>query len=377
MMNSTDNAESHHQTFMRLIENEYAFRPPRRGDIVEAVIVAIDANDILVDLGAKRDGIVPASDLRRVDRAYLDRLRVGQSIPIVVTHTEADQTGILVSLSSGLQQEDWLRAKEMLETGKTIACPVVAVNMGGIVVQFGRLQGFVPNSHLTWQPMRTSPSHLEETKAQLVGQTLTLAILDVDQRRRRLVLSKRAADHQRREGLLADIVPGQRRTGVVRNLVEFGAFVDLGGIDGLIHISELDWQHVKHPADVLQVGQEVHVEVLNVDLERERIGLSRKRALPDPWDETLQKIKPGDVVAGVVSNIVDLGLFVELGRGVEGLLRRSELPEWAREFDAPNRGATIHVRIVGIDEERRRISLQLDESAWLGGDPDQQAERAE
>ncbi len=346
---------------MDLLEGEYDYKSPRRGDVFQAVIMEIDDNDILVDLGTKRDGIVPASDLRRVDRNYLAQLQVGDSIPVVVIRPDSDEGGVLVSLSNGLQQEDWLRAQALLESREEIQCPVVGHNSGGILVEFGRLRGFVPNSHLTSLPSGMRSGNLDDTKEDLIGQVLTLVVLDVDPRRRRLVLSKRAADRRRRAELLAELQPGQRRTGIVRNIVDFGAFVDLGGIDGLIHISELDWQHVNHPRDVLQVGEEVEVEVLNVDPERERIGLSRKRALPDPWEETVGEVQQGDVIQGSITNEVDFGLFVDIGRGIEGLLHNSEIPAEVRETTDLSRGTKIDVRILDIDTDRRRISLQ-----WAG-----------
>jgi small subunit ribosomal protein S1 len=362
---------------MDLLEGQYDYKSPRRGDVFQAVIMEIDENDILVDLGTKRDGIVPSSDLRRVDRDYVARLQVGDSIPVVVIRPDSDEGGVLVSLSNGLQQEDWIRAQTLLESGEEIQCAVVGSNSGGILVEFGRLRGFVPNSHLTSLPSRLRAGNMADTKEELTGEVLTLVVLDVDPRRRRLVLSKRAADRRRRSELLTELQPGARRTGVVRNIVDFGAFVDLGGIDGLIHISELDWQHVNHPRDVLEVGQEVEVEVLNVDPERERIGLSRKRALPDPWDETIGEVHEGDVIQGTITNEVDFGLFVDVGRGIEGLLHNSEISPEAREAIDLSRGATIDVRILEIDAERRRISLQLAQSAPLRLDTDDEAEPTE
>lgn len=377
MSDETRSLGTQEQDFMDLLEGEYDYKSPRRGDVFQAVIMEIDDNDILVDLGTKRDGIVPASDLRRVDRDYLSQLSVGDTIPVVVIRPDSEEGGVLVSLSNGLQQEDWIRAQALLESREEIQCEVVGHNSGGILVEFGRLRGFVPNSHLTSLPSGLRAGNLDDTKQELIGEVLTLVVLDVDPRRRRLVLSKRAADRRRRAELLTELQPGQRRTGIVRNIVDFGAFVDLGGIDGLIHISELDWQHVNHPRDVLEIGQEVEVEVLNVDPERERIGLSRKRALPDPWDETMGEINQGDVVEGTITNEVDFGLFVDVGRGIEGLLHNSEIPAGARETMDLTRGAKIDVRILDIDADRRRISLQLANVPTNPWDLDEDAEPTE
>ncbi len=369
----TQRQETQEQSFADLLESEYDYKPPRRGDVFQAMIVEINDSDILVDLGTKTDGIVPSSDLRRVDKEYLDKLAVGQTIPVVVIRPNTAEGGVLVSLSNGLQQGDWIRAQELQESGEEVECPVTGTNSGGILVEFGQLRGFVPNSHLTSLPSRMRAGNLDDTKEELIGEVLSLVVLDVDPRRRRLVLSKRAADRRRRQDLLVELKPGERRTGVVRNLVDFGAFVDLGGIDGLVHISELDWQHVNHPRDVLEVGQEIEVEVLNVDTERDRIGLSRKRALPDPWDEMTEELSQGDVVEGTITNEVDFGLFVDIGKGVEGLLHNSEIPEYARQTMSLSRDAKIQVRILEIDAERRRISLQLVEdveAGWQAEDDD-------
>jgi small subunit ribosomal protein S1 len=196
-------------------------------------------------------------------------------------------------------------------------------------------------------------------KTKLVGQTLSFVVIEVNQRRRRLVLSERLADRQRRQQLLEELTEGDVRTGVVRNLVDFGAFVDLGGIDGLIHISELDWQHVDQPSEVLSVGDEVKVYVLNVDRERERIGLSRKRLLPDPWHRVIEELHEGDVVQGSVTGVVDFGAFVDIGDGVEGLVHVSEMPAGETTRLALETGTQVNVRVLGIDDWQRQIALRL------------------
>ena len=340
-----------------MIAGEYDYAQPRRGEIREAVILSIGDNDIVVDLGLKRDGIIGPRDLQQVDREYLRSLQVGDRIPVAVVRPWGDVEGITVSLSRGLQQNDWLRAETMLESGELIEAEVLDYNRGGVVVSFGRLNGFVPNSHLGALPSGTREGRDQDPKADLVGRTLTLAVIEVHQPRRRLVLSKRAADRRRRHELIADIHEGQVRRGVVRNLVDFGAFVDLGGIDGLIHISELDWQHVERAGDVLRVGEEVEVAVLSVDRERERIGLSRKRLLPDPWNTVTADLSEGQVVDGAVTSVVSFGAFVAVGEGVEGLVHTSEMGETDPATLQP--GDRVMVEVLQIDHAQRQIALRL------------------
>jgi small subunit ribosomal protein S1 len=334
----------------------------RRGKVLEATIVSIGEHDMIVDLGAKRDGIIPPRDLELVDdEAYVADLKVGDTIPVAVLKTWGNREGVVVSLNKGLQKRDWLRAQELVESEEIVEAEVVDVNRGGVLVQFGRLRGFVPNSHLSSIPRGLSRKQLREAKDDLVGQTLTLVVIEVNQRRRRLVMSERLAQSQKRKQVLEELVEGDVRTGVVRNLVDFGAFVDLGGIDGLIHISELDWAHVEHPRDVLNVGDEVEVYVLDVDREKERIGLSRKRLLPDPWEQVTAALHEGDVVAGTVTSIAPFGVFVDVGQGVEGLVHNSEIPGGDAARSNLEAGVPVEVRVLGIDNWEKQISLRLQE----------------
>jgi small subunit ribosomal protein S1 len=332
----------------------------RRGKVLKAKIVSIGEHDMVVDLRAKRDGIILPRDLELMDdEAYLAALKVGDTIPVVVLKPWGSREGVVVSLNLGLQKQDWLRAGEKLESEEVVDAEVVDVNRGGVLVQFGRLEGFVPNSHLVSLPRGLNRKQLRQAKSELVGQRLTLRVLEVDQRRRRLILSERLAQRQKRERLLEGLVEGDVRTGVVRNIVDFGVFVDLGGIDGLIHISELDWAHVEHPSEVLNVGDEVEVYVLDVDREEERIGLSRKRLLPDPWEQVAATLHEGDIVEGIVTSIAPFGVFVDVGHGVEGLVHNSEIPGGdAVQFNL-KAGMPVTVTVLSVDRWEKQISLRL------------------
>jgi small subunit ribosomal protein S1 len=314
---------------------------------------------VFVDLGAKRDGLVPYKDLALLNDEYRNGLHVGAKVPVYVLDTADSRDEIIVSLNKGLAQRDWLRAQELLESGECFEGTVQTANRGGLVVSFGRLRGFVPNSHLTSVPRSLRGDRLQRAKSDLLGKTLSLAMIEVNQADQKLVLSERVARRSQRKQLLEELTEGDVRTGTVRNLVSFGAFVDLGGVDGLVHISELEWRHVKHPGEVLSVGDSVEVYVLDVDRERERIGLSRKRLLPDPWTTVTGGLNPGDVVQGTVTGVVEFGAFVDLGQGVDGLVHISEMPDGAQAKASLAPGAPVQVRVLRIDPGRRRISLSL------------------
>ena len=353
-----DGTELKQDTFAEWIESSYAYTPARRGQVLKAVILAIEEDRVLVHLPqTKRDGIVPSQDLDLLDEAIRSDLNVGEDVP-VRTMRNSDRNGyVVVSINQGLKYQDWLRAEELLETREAIEAEVVDSNRGGVIVSFGRLRGFVPNSHLGLSSRPT-----REAKAAMVGRTLHLVVIEANQRRHRLVLSERKANRARRQQLLAEIEEGDVRTGVVRNLVDFGAFVDLGGVDGLIHISELDRHYVKHPSEVLSVGDEVEVLVLSVDRTRERFELSRKRLLSSPWDRVVAELEEGDVVKGTVTSVKPFGAFIEIAEGVEGLVWASDTPgDLDLAVSELEPGSPVTVRVLDIEEEQEKVALEIPE----------------
>jgi small subunit ribosomal protein S1 len=347
--------------------------------VYDATILMVGENEIMVDLGVKRDGVVPASDLSLLDEAFLDELEVGGHVPVCVLNLQGRQGEIVCSINQGLQRKDWLDAQELLDSGELVDVEVTDHNRGGVIVALGALRGFVPNSHLSSGGRRLRGNRLQRLKEDLVEQHLQVVIIEVNQQRRRLVLSQRMAEHQLRQQLLDELTEGETRVGTVCNLVDFGAFVDLGGIDGLIHISELDWAHVDHPRDVLSVGDEVQIFVLSVDRERGRIGLSRKRLLPDPWQQVTANLRVGDEVLGTVTSVVEFGAFVDVGDGVDGLVHNSRIPggEAVRVKLAPNLPVTV--RVLDINQWERQIALELVEVGEPAGSAsaDEEAEQVE
>jgi small subunit ribosomal protein S1 len=335
------------------------FAVPQPREVHTAAILAIEQDGVRVNLGARRDGLVPSSDLERLSEEERSGLQVGDSVPVYVVDNSDDQNEIVVSLVKGLVHRDWLRAHALVESQESCEGTVTAVNRGGVVVPFGRLRGFVPNSHLVSIPQGLRNRRLHQAKSALIGKTLTLAVIEADPRRQKLTLSERAADTRKRDRLFSELSEGDVRLGTVRSLVSFGAFVDLGGAEGLIHVSELDWQHVGHPREVLEVGDQVEVYVLRVEHDKGRIGLSRKRLLPDPWSSITEGLSHGDVVEGRVTQIVDFGAFVDLGDGVEGLVHVSEMSGGEEAKASLEPGTIVYVQILRIDSRRRRISLSL------------------
>ncbi|MGF1505765.1 MAG: S1 RNA-binding domain-containing protein [Anaerolineae bacterium] len=246
-----------------------------------------------------------------------------------------------------------------METQEVVDVRVVGFNKGGLLADFGRITGFIPQSHITRIPRGTTGEELIREKEALKGDYLSVVVIEVNRMRNRLVLSEREARSAVRRARIDELEEGQIVTGRVVGLVDYGAFVDIGGIDGLIHISNLDTRYVRHPSDFLDTGDEVTVRIDSIDVDRERINLNRKVLMPDPWDTVEEHYKPGDVVDGIVTNIVDFGVFVALPHGFEGLVHASEM-----ETYMPNEpleaGLPLRVRVLEIDQSQQRISLSLD-----------------
>lgn len=347
------------------LSDEYDFAPPSRGDIREGVILSLRRDQIILDIGGKQDALLSSRELDHLSEQEFAALHVGDHVNVYVLRADASVEQPIVSLRLAKEQEDWIRAQEMMDSGELAHSRVTGYNKGGLLCEFGGLQGFIPISQIADLVMSGGDRSQAEMLADYTGRELVLKVIEVNRRRRRLILSERAAmrewrSHQR-ERLLNEIAEGQVRTGVVSNLVDFGAFVDLGGMDGLVHISELSWGRVEHPREVLRIGQEIKVLVLNVDRDRQRIGLSLKRTQSDPWESVEKRYAAGQVVKGVVSHIVSFGAFVELEPGVEGLVHVSELADG--QVDNPNElvheNQELTLLVLGVDPQEHRISLSL------------------
>jgi small subunit ribosomal protein S1 len=354
------------ETIEGWLTDSYDYERPRRGQVREGVILRVERQGVIVDVGLKREGIVPHKDLERLGKTASSDLKPGQEVAAYILRPEDRDGNLVLSLFRARLAEDWDRAKAMLESGEVWRGKITGYNKGGLTVGFGRLDGFVPGSHL-WarEKRRLSSDQREELFKAYIGQELPLKVIEVDRGRRRLILSERLARQalrkRRREDLLGELLEGQVVQGTVSRLCDFGAFVDVGGADGLVHISELAWRRVSHPREVLQVGDEIDVYVLRLDHKRKRIGLSLKRTQPDPWSWVELTYEEGQLVSGVVTGVADFGAFAGLEIGVEGLIHVSELadppPEDPRTI--VKKGDELVLRILRIEPSRRRIALSL------------------
>jgi len=348
-----------------LWEEEYDYKRPRRGDIRQAIVLSIEPDQMVVDLRAKRDGIVPESDLKRLDEKELSEIHIGDEIPVYVLKSTDGDGNIIVSVNMALWHQDWQKAEELLRSGEIYEGKISSRNKGGLIVPFGRIKGFVPASQLVNMPRRLSHDQKMAKLAEFIGETLPLKVIEVNRRRRRLIFSERAARREwrerQKEQLMNKLCEGEIRRGVVTSLCHFGAFVDLGGADGLVHISELAWHRVRHPREVVKVGDEVDVYILHLDYERKRIGLSIKRLQPDPWTLVDEKYHVGELVRGTITNVVDFGAFARLEPGVEGLIHVSELANGniGHPSNVVKNGDLLTLRIISVDAMRRRIGLSL------------------
>ena len=351
--------------FAALLEASFAEKEPERGEIISGTVLAVDKQGLIVDIGLGRDGIVLRQDLERVD-ASIQFLK-GDEIDVMVIRSEDEDGNLVLSVSQARQSEDWRNAEKLMEDDEVWEGIVTEANRGGLIVPFGNLRGFVPASHVVGLSRGLSEDDRKNQMSNLVGQRVMLKVIEVNWKRRRLVFSQRDAQRERREArkevLLDKLAEGEIRKGVVSGLRDFGAFVDLGGADGLIHISELAWHRVKHPREVLNVGDEVTVYVLRLDEEGKRIGLSLKRLQKNPWDVIEEIYHVGQLVEGRVSRVAQFGAFVSLDPGIEALLHISQMAEPQPEHPSlvVHEGQRLLMRVISIEPDKQRLGLSLKE----------------
>ncbi len=350
----------------------YDYERPKRGQFLEGNILRIDDDAILVDIGLKRDAIVPIWDLNLLPKDLLASLSHGNKVLVCIMRTPVGDQDLLVSLNKGLEYKSWQQVETYLENGLTFEVEVIGENRGGLLGNFEGLRAFIPNSQVA-ELRRRDSQQARQLKNDMIGQKLLVKVIEVDRDRQRLILSALAAEYEKRKKRLEELEERQIILGKVSSTVKFGVFVDLGGIDGLVHISELDWQRVDRPSDLFKVGDEIQVQVIGIDVEQERVSLSRKALLPSPWQQLEQQFTPGDVIEGEVKNVLDFGAFVEISEGIEGLVHVSEIGYSATGApqDLVKAGERILVRILDIDPDRERISLSMrrvpieEQIAWM------------
>ena len=331
------------------------------GDMVNGTVVKIGHDEVLLDIGYKSEGVIPARELSiRKDADPSTIVSMGDEIEALVLTKEDKDGRLILSKKRAEYERAWNRIEEMFNAGQNVEGEVIEVVKGGLILDIG-LRGFLPASLVDLRRVKDLTAYM--------GTRIEARVIEMDRNRNNVVLSRRVVLEEGRKAERAEVLQklakGMRLKGVVSSIVDFGAFVDLGGIDGLVHISELSWSHVNHPSEVVKVGQEVEVEVLDVDMNRERISLGLKQTTEDPWRSLVKKYPVGAIVEGKVTKLVPFGVFVELGDGIEGLVHISEMAK--AHVDQPSQvtkaGETVHVKVMEIDLDRRRVSLSMKAAA--------------
>uniref|UniRef100_A0A7C1JUG9 30S ribosomal protein S1 n=1 Tax=Thermomicrobium roseum TaxID=500 RepID=A0A7C1JUG9_THERO len=353
------------ELFRRLLDDpSHDYRLFRYGDVVEGEVMYVGRDEILVDIGGKCEGVVPSREFQTLTPEELGRLRPGDRIMVFVLQPE-DQAGqAVLSIDRARQENTWRRLQEIFEAGGVIEAEVVNYNKGGLLVNLDGIRGFVPASQVV--AIRGGDEVSKQADmARMVGQRLKLKIIEINRHRNRLILSERQAVQEQRDAMKAQLIEtlreGETRRGRVTSIADFGAFVDIGGADGLVHLSEISWTRVKHPSEVLRVGDEVDVMVLSVNPEQRKIALSIRRTQPEPWMQVASQFQVGQLVRGTITQLASFGAFARLQEGVEGLIHVSELAGWRVEHpnEVLQEGDEVIVKVIRIDPARRRIGLSL------------------
>ncbi len=362
-------ADESEMTMAALLDSpSNAMRQLQRGEVIEGTVARIDADEVLVDIGQKSEGVISNRELGSAGDN--GALQIGQQVLVYVMQPESPEGHAILSLKRAHMEQSWREAEQLMNEDRVIEARVIDYNKGGLIVDVG-VRGFVPISQIPelrglakGADSGDSPQ-VAERLASMRGRVLKLKIIELNRARNRLILSERLAMQEQRaekkEALLHELEPGQIRTGRVTSLASFGAFVDLGGADGLVHISQLSYSRVNHPSEVLNVGDEVQVYVLSIDPQTKKIALSLKKAQPDPWTLVEERYKVGDVVEGTITKLAKFGAFARIDDGIEGLIHLSELTDQAVEKpqDVVNEGEQVKLRVIAINSQRRRLGLSL------------------
>ena len=339
---------------------------PKPGDVIAGVVASISKEEIMVSIGAKYEGVIPAREVEALSPEERAKLKVGQEIQVYVVSPEGSRGTMQLSYTRSMEDDDWVQAENLLKSKDAYEGVITGFNKGGLIVQVGRLRGFVPASQVSQtRRMRYQGDTPEQRWSEMNGEKLVARVIEVDRERHRLILSERAATQESREAmkerLLTEINIGETRRGRVTSLANFGAFVNINGADGLVHLSELSWERVDHPSKMLKVGDEVDVKVISIDQERRRIGLSLRQLQKDPWENHVSNYKVGQLVEGTITRLVKFGAFARIDEYVEGLIHISELSEERIEHpkEVVNEGDKVALRIIRIDPDQHRIGLSL------------------
>jgi small subunit ribosomal protein S1 len=338
---------------------------PKQGEIRTGVIASIGENEILVSVGTKSEGVISGKEKEQIPAETFESFQVGQEIPVYVLNPEDPSGNLILSYMRAREESDWFEAEKMKASGEAFDCKVIGYNKGGLIVPLGLLRGFVPASQVSVMRRVEDNESVDVRWSKMVGEPIKVVVIEVDRARHRLILSERSALQETRETikdrLLDELQEGAVKSGRVTSLADFGAFVNIDGADGLVHLSEISWERIEHPGEVLKVGQEVKVKVIAVDQERKRIGLSIRQLQPDPWMVKVSNLKEGQLVEGTITHLTKFGAFAKLDEDLEGLIHISELSDQRINHpkEVVKEGDVVTLRVIKLDAERRRIGLSL------------------
>ena len=363
---TTEEAELDGASLMEQFLNDpsHDYKSLKYGDVMDGVIMHLDREEILVDIGSKSEGIVPSREYSSLSAEERQALAVGDTILVFVVQPENPEGHAVVSIDRARQEKSWRRLQELHEANEVIEAEVTNYNKGGLLVNLDGVRGFVPASQVT-EIRGGDEASKQADMARLIGSSLPLKVIEINRHRNRLILSERQAVQERRdvmkERLIDELSEGEVRKGRVSSICDFGAFVDIGGADGLVHLSELSWSRVRHPSEVLRVGQEVDVYVLGINAQEKKIALSIKRTQAEPWSRVAAAYEVGQLVRGTVTQLANFGAFARIEDGIEGLIHVSELVDdrVSHPKQVVSEGDDLLLRIIRIDPQRRRMGLSL------------------
>jgi len=341
---------------------------PKAGEIRDGVIASLSDGQILVSVGAKSEGIITGKEYEAIPASLLSTLKVGNSIPVFVITPEDSNGNLVLSFTKAVEEQAWSEAEASMKAGEVIDSTIISFNKGGLIVPLSTIRGFIPASQLSMSRRLSISGETPEAKyKEMIGQPIKVNVIEVDRERHRLILSERSASNETRDMIrdkvMEDLAEGDVKVGRVTSLADFGAFVSIGGADGLVHLSECSWDHINHPSEVLKVGDEVKVKVISIDRDRKRIGLSIRQLKGDPWADHVSSLKVGQLVQGEITRLTNFGAFarLELPGDLEGLIHVSEISD--KRIEHPKEvlkvGETVSLRIIKIEDDTHRIGLSM------------------
>ncbi len=339
---------------------------PRQGEIRQGIIASISRDQILVSVGTKSEGVISGKEYEAIPEDELKSLEVGKEISVYIINPEDSNGNLVLSYTQAREEENWKKAEELMASKTPFESTIINHNKGGLIVALDGLRGFVPASQISMSRKASmTGDNADQRYGKMHGEPITCCVMEVDRERRRLIFSERAASNETRETvkerIIENLQEGEVRKGRVTSLADFGAFVNINGADGLVHLSEVSWDHIKNPAEVLKVGDEVNVKVISVDKDKKRIGLSIRQTQEDPWGDRIKKYQVGQLLTAEITRLTKFGAFAKLEEDLEGLIHISEISEKRIEHakEVLKEGDVVTVRVIKIDPEAHRIGLSI------------------